>query len=85
VELGGGARGVILLHESPADLCGWAPDGETLAERHFHVLLVDLRNFGLSHRGAFGGAFHGWDLLYDAPQRKRADRVLTAFLRRATA
>jgi len=55
VELGGGARGVILLHESPADLCGWAPYGETLAQRHFHVLLVDLRNFGLSHRGAFGG------------------------------
>jgi pimeloyl-ACP methyl ester carboxylesterase len=55
VELGGGARGVILLHESPADLCGWAPYGEKLADRHFHVLLVDLRNFGLSHRGAFGG------------------------------
>ncbi len=198
VELGGGARGVILLHESPADLCGWVPYGQTLASRHFHVLLVDLRGFGLSHRGPYGGprgaiadlrgavaelrrlgakriavvgasyggatalvaapaldarisaaaslsgelvlgagsktelnalaavrrlrvpllvlgsrddrylsgkearqliraaaskqkslvlfdgTFHGWDLLYDAPQRKRADRVLTAFLRRAT-
>jgi alpha-beta hydrolase superfamily lysophospholipase len=54
-ELGEGSRGVILLHESPADLCGWAPYAKTLARRGFHVLLVDLRAFGLSHRGAYGG------------------------------
>jgi pimeloyl-ACP methyl ester carboxylesterase len=55
-ELGSGPRGVILLHESPADLCGWEPYGMTLARRHFHVLLVDLRGYRLSHRGSFGGA-----------------------------
>jgi pimeloyl-ACP methyl ester carboxylesterase len=46
---------VILLHESPADLCGWAPYAKTLAQRRFHVLLVDLRGYGLSSPGAYGG------------------------------
>jgi pimeloyl-ACP methyl ester carboxylesterase len=54
-ELGEGSRGVVLLHESPADLCGWAPYAKTLARRGFHVLLVDLRAFGLSQRGPYGG------------------------------
>jgi pimeloyl-ACP methyl ester carboxylesterase len=54
-ELGDGPRGVVLLHESPADLCGWAPYAKTLARRGFHVLLIDLRAFGLSHRGPYGG------------------------------
>jgi alpha-beta hydrolase superfamily lysophospholipase len=54
-ELGNGPRGVVLLHESPADLCGWAPYAKTLARRGFHVLLVDLRAFGVSHRGPYGG------------------------------
>ena len=54
-ELGSGDRGVILLHESPADLCDWTPYGKSLAAHGFHVLLVDLRGFGLS-RGAPNGA-----------------------------
>jgi len=55
-ELGSGPRGVVMLHESqPADLCGWAPYGATLARRGFHVLLVDLRGSGLSARGPYGG------------------------------
>src|SRR5262245_42643588 len=54
-ELGSGERGVVLLHESPADLCDWAPYAKSLAARGFHVLLVDLRGFGLSH-GAPAGA-----------------------------
>ena len=55
-ELGSGTRGVIMLHESPADLCGWAPYGAKLARNGFHVLLVDLRGYGLSARGPYGGA-----------------------------
>lgn len=54
-EVGFGKRGVILLHESPADLCDWAPYAKSLATRGFHVLLVDLRGYGLS-RGAPDGA-----------------------------
>ena len=26
-EAGSGSRGVLMLHESPADLCGWEPYG----------------------------------------------------------
>ena len=32
----------------------------------------------------FDGTVHGWDLLSISPERKRADRILLAFLRRAT-
>jgi alpha-beta hydrolase superfamily lysophospholipase len=55
-ELGSGARGVILMHESPADLCGWEPYGTRLARNGFHVLNIDLRAYGLSARGPTGGA-----------------------------
>jgi pimeloyl-ACP methyl ester carboxylesterase len=50
-ESGSGQRGVVMVHESPSDLCGWEPYGATLAKRGFHVLLIDLRAFGLSKRG----------------------------------
>jgi pimeloyl-ACP methyl ester carboxylesterase len=53
---GGGDRGLVLLHESPNDLCGWEPYGAVLARRGFRVMILDLRAFGLSHRGAYGGA-----------------------------
>jgi pimeloyl-ACP methyl ester carboxylesterase len=54
-ELGTGLRGLVMLHESPSDLCGWEPYGAELAKRGFHVLLIDLRAFGLSRRGPYGG------------------------------
>jgi pimeloyl-ACP methyl ester carboxylesterase len=52
---GTGDRGLVLLHESPNDLCGWEPYGAVLSRRGFRVLIVDLRAFGLSHRGPYGG------------------------------
>lgn len=54
-ELGAGSRGLVMLHESPSDLCGWEPYGAEFAKRGFRVFLVDLRTFGLSHRGPYGG------------------------------
>ncbi len=54
-EAGRGDRGLVLLHESPSDLCGWEPYGAVLSHRGFHVLLVDLRAFGFSRRGPYGG------------------------------
>ena len=54
-EAGSGERGVVMLHESPADLCGWEPYGAELVRQGFHVLLVDLRAYGLSQRGPYGG------------------------------
>ena len=46
--LGNGEKGVVLVHESPADLCGWVPYARVLAGDGFRVLLIDLRGFGLS-------------------------------------
>jgi len=54
-ELGSGERGVVFLHESPNDLCGWEPYAAEVAKRGFHVLIVDLRAYGLSQRGPSGG------------------------------
>jgi pimeloyl-ACP methyl ester carboxylesterase len=54
-EAGSGSRGVLMLHESPSDLCGWEPYGAELVRQGFRVMLVDLRTFGLSQRGPGGG------------------------------
>src|SRR5262249_54538457 len=39
----------------PNDLCGWEPYGAVLSRRGFRVLLIDLRAYGLSRRGPYGG------------------------------
>jgi alpha-beta hydrolase superfamily lysophospholipase len=46
--LGSGRTGVVLAHESPADLCGWLPFAQTLDRAGFRVLLFDHRQHGLS-------------------------------------
>lgn len=46
--LGGGKTGVVLAHESPADLCGWVPYAQVLSRAGFRVLLIDHRGSGLS-------------------------------------
>lgn len=50
IMLGGGSAGVVLAHQYPADLCGWAPFARTLARSGFRVLLFDFRGFGASER-----------------------------------
>jgi pimeloyl-ACP methyl ester carboxylesterase len=47
-SLGDGKTGVVLAHESPADLCGWLPYAKVLAAAGFRVLAFDHRHFGLS-------------------------------------
>jgi alpha-beta hydrolase superfamily lysophospholipase len=47
-ELGAGKTGVVLAHESPADLCGWVPFARVLSRAGFRVLLFDHRHFGRS-------------------------------------
>jgi pimeloyl-ACP methyl ester carboxylesterase len=44
--LGDGKRGVVLAHQSPADLCGWVPYARVLSRAGFRVLLLDHRHFG---------------------------------------
>jgi pimeloyl-ACP methyl ester carboxylesterase len=46
--LGSGDTGIVLAHESPADLCGWLPYAGALGRAGFRVLLIDHRGFGLS-------------------------------------
>lgn len=46
--LGNGTTGVVLAHESPADLCGWVPYARVLSHAGFRVLLIDHRHFGRS-------------------------------------
>jgi pimeloyl-ACP methyl ester carboxylesterase len=50
VVLGRGRAGVVLAHQYPADLCGWASYAGTLARNGFQVLLFDFRGFGESER-----------------------------------
>jgi pimeloyl-ACP methyl ester carboxylesterase len=45
---GNGKTGVVLAHESPADLCGWTRYAAVLSRAGFRVLLFDHRGFGLS-------------------------------------
>ncbi|HSC50959.1 MAG TPA: alpha/beta fold hydrolase [Gaiellaceae bacterium] len=46
--LGSGPTGVVLAHEYPNDLCGWARYAHVLARAGFRVLLFDHRHYGLS-------------------------------------
>ena len=48
IVLGGGRAGVVLAHQYPEDLCGWAPYALTLVRTGFRVLLFDFRGFGTS-------------------------------------
>ncbi len=58
-SLGSGKTGVVLAHESPADLCGWVPYARVLSRAGFRVLLIDHRHFGRSQSptGARSGHF----------------------------
>jgi pimeloyl-ACP methyl ester carboxylesterase len=47
-SLGDGSTGIVLAHESPADLCGWLPYAKVLGAAGFRVLAFDHRHFGLS-------------------------------------
>jgi alpha-beta hydrolase superfamily lysophospholipase len=48
LDAGSGSTAVVLVHESPANLCGWLPYIPTLTAAGFRVLAFDLRGFGHS-------------------------------------
>jgi pimeloyl-ACP methyl ester carboxylesterase len=48
VLVGGGPAGVVLLHQYPADLCGFWPYAVYLSKRGLQALAIDLRCFGVS-------------------------------------
>ncbi len=55
---GDGSQAVVLVHESPADLCGWLPTMQRLAAAGVRTVALDLRGFGLSGRPPAKTYFH---------------------------
>jgi len=80
IEVGTGPVGVVLVHESPADLCGWLPFIPSLTGAGLRVLAFDLRGFGDSAFG-IGNAAQAYDRdLAAAVARVRADGAEKVFL-----
>ena len=45
---GEGSKAVVMLHQLPANLCGWLPTMKLLADHGVRALAIDLRGFGRS-------------------------------------
>jgi alpha-beta hydrolase superfamily lysophospholipase len=45
IDVGSGSTAIVLVHESPANLCGWLPYIPSLTAAGFRVLAFDLRGF----------------------------------------
>ena len=76
-SVGEGDLGVVLLHEYPADLCGWWPYANYLAERGMRALAIDMRCLGQSECGDRGkaGALADVRAAMDELRREGAKRV----------
>jgi len=81
VEAGRGPTGVVLAHESPADLCGWLPYIAALRGSGVRVLAFDFRGYGDSQRPPLTLKYlaYGQDL-NAAIARLRADGARKVFL-----
>jgi pimeloyl-ACP methyl ester carboxylesterase len=62
VLLGGGHRGVVLVHETHASLCEWMPYARWLARRGHRVLAFDLNGLGSSPASPGSPSAPRWDL-----------------------
>jgi alpha-beta hydrolase superfamily lysophospholipase len=81
LEAGSGDVGVVLAHESPADLCGWLPYMATLTGSGVRVLAFDFRGFGDSDRPASDRDFYAYGRdLTAAVGRLRANGAHKIFL-----
>jgi alpha-beta hydrolase superfamily lysophospholipase len=72
IDVGNGPAAIVLVHESPASLCGWLPYIPSLTAAGFRVLAFDLRGFSDSTLPA-------------AVPARAYDRDLTAMVARARA
>jgi pimeloyl-ACP methyl ester carboxylesterase len=79
-ELGTGKTGVVLAHESPADLCGWVPYARVLSRAGFRVLLVDHRGFGESQSPTGAKAGHYSSDLAGAVEELKREGAHSVFL-----
>jgi alpha-beta hydrolase superfamily lysophospholipase len=81
VEEGSGPIGVVLAHESPADLCGWLPYIPMLARAGVRALAFDFRGFGDSDRPASTRDFLAYGRDFRAAvSRLRAEGARKVFL-----
>ena len=62
VLLGTGRLGVVLAHETHANLCEWMPSARWLVERGHRVLAFDLNGLGSSPASPGSPGKPGWDL-----------------------
>jgi alpha-beta hydrolase superfamily lysophospholipase len=72
IDVGHGPAAIVLVHESPANLCGWLPYIPSLTTAGFRVLAFDLRGFSDSTLPA-------------GPPARAYDRDLAAMVARARA
>ena len=72
IDVGAGPAAIVLVHESPANLCGWLPYIPSLTAAGFRVLAFDLRGFSDSTLPA-------------GPPARAYDRDLAAMVARARA
>ncbi len=80
IEVGSGPVGVVLAHESPANLCGWLPYVPSLTAAGLRVLAFDFRGFGASVAPR-SAAYRAFDRdLAAAVARVRADGARHVFL-----
>jgi alpha-beta hydrolase superfamily lysophospholipase len=54
---GTGTKAVLLLHESPADLCGWLPTMQWLEQNGMRAVAIDFRGAGRSGPGSRANFF----------------------------
>ncbi|HEY7397761.1 MAG TPA: alpha/beta fold hydrolase [Gaiellaceae bacterium] len=81
IESGAGKVGVVLAHESPADLCGWLPYVADLRRSGIRVLAFDFRGFGDSQRPAATRTYLAYGRDFSAAvARLRADGARKVFL-----
>jgi alpha-beta hydrolase superfamily lysophospholipase len=81
IETGRGSVGIVLVHESPADLCGWTPFLPTLTRAGLRVLALDLRGFGDSQSPRDDKAYRAYGRdLRAAIARARASGAKHVFL-----
>jgi pimeloyl-ACP methyl ester carboxylesterase len=80
LDTGAGSTAVVLVHESPASLCGWLPYVPALTSAGFRVLAFDLRGFGHSTVPA-SAPYRAYDRdLAAIVARARADGAKRVFL-----
>jgi pimeloyl-ACP methyl ester carboxylesterase len=75
VRVGGGAHGVVLIHDARGDLCSWWQFAQRLADEGFHVLAFDLRCYGFSECGRAGDYVADTVAAVGALRRAGATRV----------